>query len=64
MRIKLKSKENPIPPNSMWCFRIAGYDPDIIEQINSGKSVEVDSVPKPALEFIMEVNKQQKKEAK
>jgi len=42
MKIKLKKKENRIPPNSMWCFNYAGYDSNIIEKLNSGESVAVE----------------------
>ena len=59
MKIKLKDKEMPI--TEMWCFTLRGYDPNIIEAINSGKQVEVERVPKPAFEYVEEVRKQNKK---
>ena len=53
MKIKLKNKKNPI--TAMWCFRYSGYDPEINNKLNSGKEVEVEKIPKPALEFVNEV---------
>ena len=53
MKIELKNKKNPI--TAMWCFRYSGYDPEIINKLNSGKEVEVEKIPKPALEFVNEV---------
>ena len=58
MKVKLKDSKNPI--TSMWCFKFSGYDSDIIEKINSGKQVEVEKVPKPALDYVAEVKKQKK----
>ena len=58
MKIKLIDKEKPI--TEMWCFRFRGYDPEIIEAINSGKQVEVERIPKKALEYVEEVKKQPK----
>jgi MinD-like ATPase involved in chromosome partitioning or flagellar assembly len=59
MKIKLKKKEKRIPPNSMWCFNYAGYDSSIIEKLNSGKSVVVEKIPKPASEFVKKINKKE-----
>jgi hypothetical protein len=53
MKIKLKDKKNPI--TAMWCFKYSGYDSEIINKLNSGKEVEVEKIPKPALEFVNEV---------
>ena len=53
MKIKLKNKKNPI--TQMWCFNMSGYDSDIINKLNSGVEVEVEKLPKPALEFVTEV---------
>ena len=53
MKIKLKDKKNPI--TAMWCFRYSGYDSEIINKLNSGEIVEVEKIPKPALEFVNEI---------
>ena len=53
MIIKLKNKKNPI--TQMWCFNMSGYDSDVIIKLNSGEEVEVEKIPKPALEFVTEV---------
>lgn len=53
MKIKLKDKKHPI--TAMWCFRYSGYYPEIISKLNSGKVVEVEKIPKPALEFVNKV---------
>jgi len=53
MKIKLKNKKNPI--TQMWCFTMQGYDSDVINKLNSGKEVEVEKIPKPALEFVTEI---------
>jgi len=53
MKIKLKDKKNPI--TQMWCFNMSGYDSEIINKLNSGKEVEVEKIPKPALEFVTEI---------
>jgi len=53
MKIKLKDKKNPI--TQMWCFNMNGYDSEIINKLNSGKEVEVEKIPKPALEFVTEI---------
>jgi len=55
MKIKLKNKENHIPPNSMWCFSYSGYDSEIIEKLNSGESVDADKIPKPAQEYVKQI---------
>ncbi len=53
MIIKLKNKKNLI--TQMWCFKMQGYDSSIIDKLNSGEEVEVEKIPKPALEFVTEV---------
>tara|TARA_R100001244_G_scaffold53068_2_gene46093 strand:+ start:441 stop:620 length:180 start_codon:yes stop_codon:yes gene_type:complete len=53
VKIKLKDKKNPI--TQMWCFTMGGYDSDIINKLNSGENVEVEKIPKPALEFVKEI---------
>ena len=53
MKIKLKNKKNQI--TQMWCFTMQGYDSEIINKLNSGEEVEVEKIPKPALEFVTEV---------
>ena len=53
MNIKLKNKKNPI--TQMWCFTMQGYDSDVINKLNSGEEVEVEKIPKSALEFVTEV---------
>lgn len=64
MKIKLKDKDNPISLNSGWCFMNSGFDLGVIDNINSGKQVEVDKIPKPAIELVEEVKKQVKKQNK
>ena len=59
MKIKLKDKDNPI--TQLWCFKYKGYDLSLIEQINSGKQVEVDKVPKPAWNYVETVKTVKKK---
>ena len=59
MKIKIKDKDNPI--TQLWCFSIRGYDSSLIEQINSGKQVEVDKVPKPAWNYVETVKTVKKK---
>ena len=55
MKIKLKDKKNPI--TQMWCFTMSGYDSNIIDKLNSGEEVEVEKIPKPALEFVKKKKK-------
>ena len=59
MKVKLKNKEKPI--TEMFCFKFRGYDFTLIETINSGKQVEVERIPKKALEYVEEIKKQTKK---
>ena len=59
MKIKLKNKEKPI--TEMFCFKFRGYDSTLIEILNSGKQVDVERIPKQALEYVKEVKKQTKK---
>ena len=58
MKIKLISKDKPITSN--WCFLNKGFCLTTIQKINSGKQVEVDRVPKPALEYVEEVKTKNK----
>ena len=62
MKIKLKSKDNPI--KSLYCFNSKGFCQTTFDKINSGKQVEVEKIPKPAWEYIEEVKliKKKKKE--
>ncbi len=60
MKVKLKDKDNPI--TKMWCFKNWGYDENLVKDINSGKQVEVEKVPKPAWGYVEEVKKQVKKQ--
>ena len=59
MKVRLIDKEKPI--TEMLCFKLRGYDPALIEAINSGKQVEVEKIPKTALEYVEEVKRQTKK---
>tara|TARA_Y100000004_G_scaffold88323_1_gene99039 strand:+ start:10831 stop:11034 length:204 start_codon:yes stop_codon:yes gene_type:complete len=59
MKIKLKNKENPVPNNLV--FRNTGHCLTLIDEINSGKQVEVDRVSKPASEYVEEVKTNKKK---
>ena len=52
MKIKLKDKDSPISLSSGWCFMNKGFCSTIIESINSGKKVDVDKIPKNALNFV------------
>ena len=58
MKIKLKSKEKPI--TAMWCFKNAGYCSTLIGEINSGKQVTVDKIPKLAMEYVEEIKTNKK----
>ena len=58
MKIKIKDKKRPI--TKMWCFKYAGYDPGVINKLNSGEAVDVEKIPKPALEFVKEIKKENK----
>ena len=42
MKIKLKDKKIKVPIG--LCFRKTGYDQTLIDEINSGKSVDVDKI--------------------
>ena len=59
MKIKLKKKDNLVPNNLV--FRNAGHSLTLINEINSGKQVDVDKIPKPAVEFVEEVKSNKKK---
>ena len=62
MKIKLISKDKPITSN--WCFKNEGFCSTLLEEINSGKQVEVDRVPKVAWEYVEEVKTVKKKQTK
>ena len=53
MKIKLISKDKPITSN--WCFKNEGFCSTLLGEINSGKQVEVNRVPKPAWEYVEEI---------
>ena len=59
MKIKLIDKKKPIA--QMWCFNNSGYCSTLIDEINSGKQVEVERISKQALEYVEEIKKQTKK---
>ena len=59
MKVKLIDKDKPI--TEMFCFKFRGYDSTLIETINTGKTVNVERIPKKALEYVEEVKKQTKK---
>ena len=59
MKIKLKKKDNLVPNNLV--FRHAGHSLTLINEINSGKQVDVDKIPKPAVEFVEEGKSNKKK---
>ena len=60
MKIILKDKEKPI--TGMWCFNNSGYCSTLIDEINSGKQVTVDKIPKAALEYVEEIKTKNKGE--
>tara|TARA_R100000656_G_C3949161_1_gene128104 strand:+ start:323 stop:511 length:189 start_codon:yes stop_codon:yes gene_type:complete len=62
MIIKLKNKKELISDNKGWCFKHSGYDSELIKSLNSGESVEADKIPRPALEYVEEVNKKEEYE--
>ena len=62
MKIKLISKDKPITSN--WCFKNEGFCSTLLEEINSGKQVEVNRVPKPAWEYVEEVKTIKNKQTK
>tara|TARA_R100001015_G_C4522503_1_gene91121 strand:+ start:195 stop:407 length:213 start_codon:yes stop_codon:yes gene_type:complete len=62
MKIKLISKDKPITSN--WCFKNEGFCSTLLEEINSGKQIEVDRVPKLAWEYVEEVKTIKKKQTK
>ena len=65
MKIKLKDKDNPISSSSGWCFINTGFCSTIIESINSGKEVELESPPQSFLDggYLVQA-KSTKKESK
>ena len=62
MKIKLISKDKPITSN--WCFKTEGFCSTLLEEINSGKQVEVNRVPKPAWEYVEEIKTIKNKQTK
>ena len=56
MKIKLKSKDKPVPNNMV--FMSAGHCLTLINEINSGKLVDVDKISKVAAEYVEEVKKE------
>ena len=54
MKIKIK-KDCKIPEKSGWCFRKSGYDEELIKQINTGETVEVDKIHPDARELVNKV---------
>tara|TARA_R100001443_G_scaffold1147_1_gene4426 strand:+ start:3210 stop:3413 length:204 start_codon:yes stop_codon:yes gene_type:complete len=59
MKIKLKDKGNPVPNTCV--FKNAGHCLTLINEINSGKQVEVDRIPTAAAEYVEKVNTNKKK---
>ena len=53
MKVKLISKDKPLV--KMYCFLNGGYCSTITNEINSGKQVTVDKIPKAALEYVEEI---------
>ena len=62
MKIKLISKDKPITSN--WCFKNEGFCSTLLEEINPGKQVEVNRVPKPAWEYVEEIKTIKNKQTK
>ena len=62
MKIKLKSKDNPMKP--LFCFNKQGFCQTTFDKINSGSKVVVEKVPNKAWEYVEEVKKEVKKEVK
>ena len=60
MKIKLIDKKKPIV--EMWCFANSGYCSTLIDEINSGKQVAVDKIPKAALEYVEQIKTKNKGE--
>ena len=58
MKIKLKNKENPM--TALFSFTNKGFCQDIYDKINSGVQVEVEKVPKKALDYIEKVKTKNK----
>ena len=59
MKIKLKNKDNLVPNNLV--FRNSGHCLTLINEIISGKQVEVDRISTPAAEYVEEVKTNKKK---
>ena len=62
MKIKLKSKDNPM--TKLYCFNSLGFCQTTFDKINSGVQVEVERVPNKAWEYVEEIKKQTKKKNK
>jgi hypothetical protein len=60
MKIKLIDKKNLITTQT-WCFKNTGFCSSVIEEINTGKVVSVDRLPKEALEYVEEVKETKNK---
>lgn len=61
MKVKLIDKEQPITTQT-WCFKNSGFCSSIIEEINTGKIVSVERLPKEALDFVQLIKEKIKKE--
>jgi len=64
MKIKLKNNKNTINPLLGLCFNRGGYDEKLVDDINSGKEVEVNFIPSNADELVKVVKPKTKKGAK
>ena len=62
MKIKLISKDKPVKSN--FRFRNDGFSLTLIEEINSGKQIEVDRVPRLAWKYVEEVKQEKKVKTK
>ena len=64
MKIKLKDSKNLINPLLGLCFNPGAYDEELINDINSGKEVEVKNIPINAEDYVKIVKPKTKKGAK
>ena len=62
MKIKLKNKDNPMI--KLFCFNNKGFCQTTFDEINTGKQVKVERVPKLAWEYVEEVKIIKKKNKK
>lgn len=60
MKVKLKDK----PMDVSWVGSYKGMDNDVFEKLNNGGVVELDSIPKYAKDFVVEVNDSPKPKTK